>query len=91
MLTLLTPLSTATLGVDVHPLLFNTNHGPILFDVWDTAGQEKFGFLRDGYYIQGKVRQNQMLLSFMTFGHGFVTICPFSTWNYPHLSAAGNM
>eukprot|EP00048_Salpingoeca_helianthica_P022345 m.17756 g.17756 ORF g.17756 m.17756 type:complete len:220 (+) comp7196_c0_seq1:54-713(+) len=44
----------ATLGVDVHPLLFHTNHGPIVFDVWDTAGQEKFGGLRDGYYIQGK-------------------------------------
>ena len=23
------------------------------FDVWDTAGQEKFGGLRDGYYIGG--------------------------------------
>ena len=22
------------------------------FNVWDTAGQEKFGGLRDGYYIQ---------------------------------------
>ncbi|EGD75423.1 hypothetical protein PTSG_06499 [Salpingoeca rosetta] len=43
----------ATLGVDVHPLMFNTNHGPICFDVWDTAGQEKFGGLRDGYYING--------------------------------------
>lgn len=47
--------ATATLGVDVHPLVFHTNHGPICFDVWDTAGQEKFGGLRDGYYIQGKV------------------------------------
>lgn len=44
----------ATLGVDVHPLTFYTSHGPIVFDVWDTAGQEKFGGLRDGYYIQGK-------------------------------------
>ena len=44
----------ATLGVDVHPLTFNTTHGTIIFDVWDTAGQEKFGGLRDGYYIQGK-------------------------------------
>jgi GTP-binding nuclear protein Ran len=44
----------ATLGVDVHPITFNTSHGPIVFDVWDTAGQEKFGGLRDGYYIQGK-------------------------------------
>lgn len=44
----------ATLGVDVHPLVFHTTHGPITFDVWDTAGQEKFGGLRDGYYINGK-------------------------------------
>ena len=44
----------ATVGVEVHPLLFHTNCGPILFNVWDTAGQEKFGGLRDGYYIQGQ-------------------------------------
>src|SRR6218665_2319048 len=43
----------ATLGVEVHPLLFHTNRGPIRFNVWDTAGQEKFGGLRDGYYIKG--------------------------------------
>jgi len=45
---------TATLGVEVHPLVFHTNRGPIRFNVWDTAGQEKFGGLRDGYYIQGE-------------------------------------
>ena len=39
----------------MHPLPFYTNHGPVVFDVWDTAGQEKFGGLRDGYYINGKV------------------------------------
>jgi len=44
----------ATLGVEVHPLTFHTNRGPIRFNVWDTAGQEKFGGLRDGYYIQGQ-------------------------------------
>ncbi|PCG99912.1 Small GTPase superfamily, Rab type [Penicillium occitanis (nom. inval.)] len=44
----------ATLGVEVHPLGFTTNLGPIQFDVWDTAGQEKFGGLRDGYYINGQ-------------------------------------
>ncbi|KAJ7354211.1 ras-domain-containing protein [Mycena olivaceomarginata] len=44
----------ATLGVEVHPLSFTTNYGPILFNVWDTAGQEKFGGLRDGYYIQAQ-------------------------------------
>ncbi|EDR22360.1 GTP-binding nuclear protein ran-1, putative [Entamoeba dispar SAW760] len=41
-----------TIGVDVHPMLFNTNCGPIRFEVWDTAGQEKFGGLKDGYYVQ---------------------------------------
>jgi GTP-binding nuclear protein Ran len=45
---------TATLGVEVHPLAFTTNFGTIVFNVWDTAGQEKFGGLRDGYYIQGQ-------------------------------------
>lgn len=44
----------ATLGVEVHPLTFYTSRGPIRFNVWDTAGQEKFGGLRDGYYIQGQ-------------------------------------
>ena len=48
-------LLIATLGVEVHPLVFHTNRGPIRFNVWDTAGQEKFGGLRDGYYIQGKL------------------------------------
>lgn len=44
----------ATVGVEVHPLKFNTTRGEIVFNVWDTAGQEKFGGLRDGYYIQGQ-------------------------------------
>lgn len=39
----------ATLGVEVYPLRFHTNCGVIQFNVWDTAGQEKFGGLRDGY------------------------------------------
>jgi len=44
----------ATMGVEVHPLNFYTNYGEIVFKVWDTAGQEKFGGLRDGYYIGGE-------------------------------------
>lgn len=44
----------ATIGVEVHPLSFYTNFGEIKFDVWDTAGQEKFGGLRDGYYINAQ-------------------------------------
>jgi len=43
----------ATLGVEVHPLTFFTNLGKMVFNCWDTAGQEKFGGLRDGYYING--------------------------------------
>ena len=42
-----------TLGVDVVPITFNSNYGSIIFDVWDTAGQEKYGFLCEGYYIGG--------------------------------------
>lgn len=44
----------------MHPLTFHTNFGTICFNVWDTAGQEKFGGLRDGYYIQ--VRLYSVLL-----------------------------
>ena len=67
-LVFLSPLPlVATLGVEVHPLTFNTNRGLIQFDVWDTAGQEKFGGLRDGYYIQGErlaVKNQNNWLSF---------------------------
>jgi len=47
----------ATLGVEVHPLTFSVFKMPnytdyVRFNVWDTAGQEKFGGLREGYYIQ---------------------------------------
>jgi len=40
-----------TMGVDVQPLTFETNYGKVIFKVWDCAGQEKFGGLRDGYYL----------------------------------------
>merc|ERR1712025_692594 len=44
----------ATQGVEVHPMPFYTSKGQINFNVWDTAGQEKLGGLRDGYYIGGQ-------------------------------------
>ena len=44
----------ATIGVEVRPMPFHTNKGEIKFNVWDTAGQEKLGGLRDGYYIGGQ-------------------------------------
>merc|ERR1712224_24921 len=37
-------------GVEIQPLRFSTSIGPAIFNVWDTAGQEKFSGLRDGYY-----------------------------------------
>jgi GTP-binding nuclear protein Ran len=44
----------ATMGAEVHPLPFATNYGAIRFNVWDTAGQEKFAGLRDGYYVEAQ-------------------------------------
>eukprot|EP00768_Dysnectes_brevis_P002632 gnl/Dysnectes_brevis/194_a223_8703.p1 GENE.gnl/Dysnectes_brevis/194_a223_8703~~gnl/Dysnectes_brevis/194_a223_8703.p1 ORF type:complete len:219 (-),score=44.14 gnl/Dysnectes_brevis/194_a223_8703:34-690(-) len=41
----------ATVGVEVRNLEFFTTHGRIVYNVWDTAGQEKYGGLRDGYYV----------------------------------------
>lgn len=41
-----------TVGVEVRPLTFHTTRGPVRFNCWDTAGQEKFMGLADGYYIQ---------------------------------------
>ena len=38
----------------MHPLTFYTSLGAIIYNCWDTAGQEKFGGLRDGYYVGGK-------------------------------------
>ncbi len=40
-----------TLGVEVHPLVFNTNYGDFGFNIWDTAGDDKKMGLVDGYYI----------------------------------------
>ena len=41
-----------TLGVEVHLIKIDTSYGTIIFNVWDCAGTDKFGGLRDGYYIQ---------------------------------------
>jgi small GTP-binding protein len=38
-----------TLGVEVHPVVISNT----TFNVWDCAGQERFGGLRDGYYLMG--------------------------------------
>ncbi len=45
-----------TLGVEVHPLTLTTTRSTgmhkIVFNVWDCAGLEKYGGLRDGYYLE---------------------------------------
>jgi GTP-binding nuclear protein Ran len=40
-----------TLGVEVNPIQIYTSAGQVTFNVWDCAGTEKYGGLRDGYYI----------------------------------------
>jgi len=47
--------TTATVGAEVSTMDFSTNYGDFKFLVWDTAGQEKFGGLRDGYYVGAKI------------------------------------
>lgn len=42
---------TPTLGVNVTSLSFNTNRGKLNVNVWDTAGQKKYGGMREGYWI----------------------------------------
>ena len=66
----------ATLGVEVRPLTFTTNRGPICFNVWDTAGQEKFGGLRDGYYIQGLT----FVIQFHSVFHALARLIYSSAW-----------
>ena len=39
-----------TIGAEIRRLTFSTTEGEVHFTCWDTAGQEKFGGLRDGYY-----------------------------------------
>ncbi|RWV98240.1 hypothetical protein GW17_00038925 [Ensete ventricosum] len=65
----LSSMGQPTIGVEVHPLDFFTNCGKIRFYCWDTAGQEKFGGLRDGYYV--------VLLSFVHSIHGQCAIIMF--------------
>lgn len=39
------------MGCQSYTLDLTTNVGPISVQLWDTAGQEKIGGLRDGYYV----------------------------------------
>lgn len=69
------PKYIATLGVSVHPLKLVIDGEEYIFNCWDTAGQPKFGGIREGYYVNG-----QMVLVFVDLsnpsGIGFV----YSDW-----------
>lgn len=43
-----------TIGTECTPVNIPMNNQNIKFNVWDCAGQEKYGGLRDGYFIQSK-------------------------------------
>ena len=74
----------ATLGVEVHPIKRNTTNGPICYNMWDTAGQEKFGGLREGYFIQS----NAAIVMFDRTS--LVTFKNVSTWVKLYQSVAPN-
>jgi GTP-binding nuclear protein Ran len=38
-------------GVESYLLTLNTNYRPVSLHLWDCSRKEKFGGLRDGYYI----------------------------------------
>jgi GTPase SAR1 family protein len=46
---------TATQGVNIRQVAFQKEggQGHVLFDLWDTAGQEKMGPLTEGYLKEG--------------------------------------
>jgi len=44
------PKYIATMGVEVNRLSFLTTAGAITFNIWDCAGQEKYGGLRTDYW-----------------------------------------
>jgi GTP-binding nuclear protein Ran len=46
------PRYEPTKGKVIHPISFNTNYGEIIFNVWDTAGKEKYNNSFDSYYNQ---------------------------------------
>jgi GTP-binding nuclear protein Ran len=44
----------ATMGVEVNPMIFDTNRGLMCLNLWDCAGQEKFSGMGSGYFTGAK-------------------------------------
>jgi GTPase SAR1 family protein len=60
-----------TVGVEIHSTVVDTNRGVITLNIWDTAGDDKFKGLGDGYYlgadvgiVMGNVNKNKELSQF---------------------------
>jgi GTP-binding nuclear protein Ran len=47
------PRYDSTLGVEVNPIHMNTNRGPMVFYIWDSAGVHKNAGLREAHYLKG--------------------------------------
>jgi small GTP-binding protein len=65
-----------TLGTEVHPITIKQSR----FNFWDTAGDEHFGGLRTGYYIQGELcihmYNNAELQEKHTWDEDVLSVCP---------------
>ena len=45
-------LYAPTMGVEINPKEFNLGNKKCVFNFWDCAGDDRYGGLRDGYYIR---------------------------------------
>ena len=80
------------MGAHTYKVKIKTNHGNVNFVIWDTAGQEKFGGLIEGYFIKARyavlfldVGQKQSLTQGPTWVTKFRRIEPTA-----HFVVAGN-
>ena len=80
-----------TLGVEVHPLHLNTNYGPITLNIWDTAGREEYGGLRDGYYLQsdGELSFGDLTLPNFSFPNDIDGVINPNLWEKDFIKMVG--
>lgn len=74
-----------TVDMVIYPLKYLSNGGEVTVDVYDTAGQEKLGGLRHGYYQQADAAivmyDSQSKVSFQNIQNwidDFAIVCPNS-------------
>ena len=74
-----------TQGADVNEITFSTNYGKICFAIWDTAGQEKLGGLRECYYMNA----NCAIIMFDLTSR--ITYKNVQKWHSDLIKVAGNI